>query len=260
MLENGRTSRLPNFRHLDLSQRHEVLKSLVDLDREERWILKKEHLDLSLAETMIENVLGVFGIPLGLAVNFRINEKDYLIPMAVEETSVVAAASHAAKLVRENGELTAEADESLMISQIQVTSVPDMAAAERAVVEARKELLETAASVDPVLVESGGGPRDVEVRSVETREGPVLVVHLVVDTKDAMGANAVNGMAETLAPRIETLTGGEVLCRILSNLADRRLARARAVVRIEGLAKGKFSGAEVARRINLASALAEADP
>jgi hydroxymethylglutaryl-CoA reductase len=260
MLENGRTSRLPNFKNLDLSQRHEVLKALVHLNREERWILKREHLDVSLAETMIENVLGVFGVPLGLAVNFRINAKDYLIPLAVEEASVVAAASNAAKLVREHGELTAEAGESIMISQIQLTGVEDLEEASRRILEAREELIDIASAVDPVLAEKGGGPRDVEVRSVETREGPFLVVHLLVDTLDAMGANAVNSMAEALAPKLENLSGGQVLCRILSNLADRRLASARATVKVAGLGKGDRQGEEVARRISQASALAEADP
>jgi hydroxymethylglutaryl-CoA reductase len=260
MLENGKTSRLPNFFRLDLTQRHEVLKALVDLNREERWILKKEHLELSLAETMIENVLGVFGLPLGLAVNFRINEHDYLIPMAVEETSVVAAASHAAKIVRENGSLTSHADDPLMASQIQVTGLSDLESAGKAVTEAREDLLAMAADVDPVLVANGGGPREIEIRTVETTEGPFLLIHLLVNTLDAMGANAVNSMAETLAPRIESLTGGKVLCRILTNLADRRLAHAKAEIRIAGLQKGSISGEEVARRIRLAAALAEADP
>ncbi len=262
MLQNGKTSRLPNFFRLEPGERIEVVRNLADLTREEGWILKKEHLHLETAESMIENVLGVFGLPLGLAVNFRINERDYLVPMAVEESSVVAASSNASKLVREYGTLEARADDPLMIGQIQVAGLEasDLDGAASRVEEASRELLETAAKQDPVLVERGGGPRAVEVRRVETREGPFLVIHLLVDTRDAMGANAVNSMAEALAPAIEALTGGTVLCRILSNLADRRLVHATASVRREGLARGDFDGAEVARRISQASALAEADP
>jgi len=260
MLENGKTSRLPNFRNLDLAQRHDVLKALVDLSREERWILKKEHLDLETAETMIENVLGVFGVPMGLAVNFRINDRDVLVPMAIEETSVVAAASHAAKIVREHGSLTAEADPSIMASQIQVVEIADFEEAASRLREAEPELLKAASEADPVLVEHGGGPRRVEVRTVESREGPFLVVHLVADTLDAMGANALNSMAETIAPHIENLTGGKVLCRILTNLADQRLARARAEIAVRGFDKDDLAGADVAKRISQASALAEADP
>jgi hydroxymethylglutaryl-CoA reductase len=260
MIENGRTSRLPNFFRLDLTERHEVLKAVVNLTREEGWILKKEHLDLETAETMIENVLGIYGLPLGLAVNFLVNEREVLVPMVVEETSVVAAASHAAKIVREGGRLTAEADPSIMIGQVQVAGVADLEGARSAVARARDEILALAAEVDPVLVQRGGGPREVETRTVESREGAFLLVHLLVDARDAMGANAVNGMVEAVAPRLEALTGGKVLCRILSNLADRRLARARAEVAFAPLARGEIPGAEVARRIASASAWAEADP
>jgi hydroxymethylglutaryl-CoA reductase len=259
-MQDGKTSRLPNFHKLDLAQRHEVLKTIADLTREERWMLKSEALDLATAEGMVENVLGVFGIPLGLAVNFRVNDRDYLVPMAVEETSVVAAASHAAKIVREGGRLTAEAPEGLMIGQVSLTGVADPEAAGAKVLAAREELLAQAVAVDPALVRVGGGPRAVEIRTVDTREGRMLVVHLLVDVRDAMGANAVNSMVEALAPRIEALAGGRVLCRILSNLADRRLARARADVAVEALRKDDLPGEEVARRIGQASAWAEADP
>ncbi len=217
-------------------------------------MLESGGLTLDLADRMIENVVGVFGVPLGIAVNFQVNEHDYLVPMAIEEPSVVAAASHAAKLVRDAGGFAASADTPIMIGQVQVVGLRDLDAAREKVLAAREEILALANSVS-TLVEFGGGVREFEVRLFrETRAGPMLVVHLLVDVRDAMGANSVNTSCEAVAPLLEQLTGGRVVLRIISNLADRRLARARCRVKQEAL------GADIVRNIVEAQALAEVDP
>jgi len=232
------------------------------LTDEEAAILQgSEGLDVSQADRMSENVVGTFGLPLGIAVNFRVNRRDYLVPMAIEEPSVVAAASHAAKLVRAAGGFVAEASSSLMIGQIQVLGLDDLPASRARLLAGRERLLAVANEQDPVLVGLGGGARDLEARIVpETPAGPMLVVHLIYDCRDAMGANAVNTAVEALAPLVEEITGGQALLRILSNLADRRLARARAVMPSEVLALDGFEGQEVAKRIVDAYALAAVDP
>jgi len=210
---------------------------------------------------MSENVIGTFGLPLGIAVNFLINGGDYLVPMAIEEPSVVAAASHAAKLVREGGGFVAEGSASLMIGQIQVLELDDPQGARIKLLAERERLLSVANEQDPVMVGLGGGARDLGVRIIpETPVGPALVLHLIYDCRDAMGANAVNTAVEALAPFVEEITGGQVRLRILSNLADRRLARARAVVPLEALVMDGFEGHEVAQRIVEACALAAVDP
>jgi hydroxymethylglutaryl-CoA reductase len=260
MTENRRTSRLPNFFKLDLADRHEVVADTVGLTAEERWMLKKETLSVKQAEVMVENLIGVFGMPLGLAVNFRLNNRDYLIPMAVEETSVVAAASNAAKMIRLDGELTAKAGPPEMMAQICLMDVPDLEQA-RSKLEAEKaSLLETASKKDPTLRSKGGGVRDLFFRVVDTPKGSLGVVHLVVDVRDAMGANVVNTMAEAIAPVIATIAGGKVLCKIVTNLADRRLVKAQARVAPGSLATVEMDGPEVAGRIEWASRFAEADP
>ena len=218
-------------------------------------------LDVTQADRMSENVVGTYGLPLGIAVNFLVNDRDYLVPMVVEEPSVVAAASHAAKLVREGGGFVAEAPEAMMIGQIQVLGLENPQESRLRLMEERESLLAVANEQDPVLVGLGGGARDVEVRAFpDTLAGPMLVVHLIYDCRDAMGANAINTAVEALAPLVEQLTGGEVLLRILSNLADRRLARARAVVPSSALATEGLEGQQVAERIVQAFALAEVDP
>lgn len=209
---------------------------------------------MDLANRLIENVVGVQSIPLGIAANFQINGQDYLIPMAIEEPSVVAAASHAAKLVRDAGGFTASADTPIMIGQVQVVGVQDTSQAQERVYAARDDIIKLANSVS-ALVEFGGGVRDLEVRVFpETRVGPMLVLHLLVDVRDAMGANSVNTSCEAVAPLLERITGGRVVLRILSNLADRRLARSRCRV------KRKALGDDIVRNIVEAQALAEVDP
>ncbi|MGB3904104.1 MAG: hydroxymethylglutaryl-CoA reductase, degradative [Anaerolineae bacterium] len=255
-------SRIPEFYKLSPSQRLRQAQVATGLTDEEAAILQgSEGLDVSQADRMSENVVGTFGLPLGIAVNFRVNRRDYLVPMAIEEPSVVAAASHAAKLVRAAGGFVAEASSSLMIGQIQVLGLDDLPASRARLLAERERLLAVANEQDRVLVGLGGGARDLEVRIVpETPAGPMLVVHLIYDCRDAMGANAVNTAVEALAPLVEEITGGQALLRILSNLADRRLARARAVVPSEVLALDGFLGQEVAKRIVDAYALAAVDP
>jgi hydroxymethylglutaryl-CoA reductase len=210
---------------------------------------------------MSENVIGTFGLPLGIAVNFLVNGRDHLVPMAIEEPSVVAAASYAAKLVREGGGFVAEAPSSLMIGQIQVLGLDDPQDARLKLLAERERLLAIADEQDPVIVGLGGGARDVETRIIrETLAGPMLVLHLIYDCRDAMGANAINTAVEALAPEVERITGGQVRLRILSNLADRRLAHAKAIVPAGALAMDGVDGHEVAQRIVEAYALAAVDP
>jgi hydroxymethylglutaryl-CoA reductase len=212
-------------------------------------------LSLEQADHLIENVIGIFGIPVGVATNFTINGRDHLVPMATEEPSVVAAASNAARMTRDHGGFHTSTTGDVMIAQIQVVDVVDPQAGRLRLLEAAPELLELAAAQDPVLVSLGGGPIDLKVRTLPTRTGVHLVAHLHVDVRDAMGANAVNTMAEALAPRVAELAGGRSLLRILSNKADQRLTRVRAVFDAELL-----GGAQVVTDIVHASAFAEADP
>ncbi len=213
------------------------------------------------ADHMIENAVGVYALPLGIAQNFMVNGRDVLAPMAIEEPSVVAGASFMARLARSGGGFTAEADPPEMIGQMQVLDVADLEKARAMLLERKGELLAQAAGIDPLLTRLGGGPRDLEVRLFEgTPVGPFLVVHLIYDVRDAMGANAVNTAVERLAPRVEAITGGRVHLRILSNLADRRLARARCTVRLEALAFGPYTAEEVRDGIIAAWAFAAVDP
>ncbi|MCD6348580.1 MAG: hydroxymethylglutaryl-CoA reductase, degradative [Candidatus Korarchaeota archaeon] len=249
------SSRIPGFYKLSIDERLQKIKEFAGLTDEEIEIIKHGKLPLEVADHMIENVIGLWPLPLGIATNFLINGKDYLVPMSIEEPSVVAAASNAAKMARESGGFQAEATDSIMISQIQVVKVPEIEEARKAILAEKEKLLEHANEMDPLLVKLGGGARDLEVRVVETDVEPMLVVHLYVDTLDAMGANTVNTMAEGLAPTIERLTGGKVYLRILSNLADRRLARAKAK-----FAKSVIGGEEVVEGIMWAYRFAKYDP
>lgn len=255
----ARSSRIPGFYNLSVEERQTWLATEAGM-RTQTNVFDTGGLDLQRADKMIENVIGLFHLPLGLALNFTINGRDYLVPMAIEEPSVVAGASFAARLAREGGGFTASTDEPLMIAQVQVVDVPDMAAATAKLNERKADVLALANQQDAILVKLGGGAREMEVRQLETRLGPMLIVHYIVDVRDAMGANAVNTMAEKTAPLIEELTGGRVYLRILSNLADRRLSRASCRVPKDSLATEGYSGEEVVRGIALASAFAEADP
>jgi hydroxymethylglutaryl-CoA reductase len=213
------------------------------------------------ADHMIENVIGLYSLPLGIALNFQVNGRDVLVPMTLEEPSVVAGASFMAKLARAGGGFTATTTDPLMIGQMQVIHVTNLEEAKLRLYEHKAELLVEADSIDPVLKKFGGGARDLEVRIFESSPiGGFLVVHLIYDVRDAMGANAVNTACERLAPRVEAITGGKVHLRILSNLADRRIARARCTVPLNELAFDDFSGEEVRDGIIAAYAFAAADP
>ena len=254
------SSRLSGFYKLSVEERAQQVAQWADLDAQEAALLQ-QGLSLAQADKMIENVSVLYALPLGIATNFLINGRDRLIPMVIEEPSVVAGASFAARLAREGGGFQADSDESLMIGQIQVLGVRDLAAAGAAVLAEKARLLELVNGIDPVIVSLHGGARDLEVRALpESPAGPLLVVHLIYDCRDAMGANMVNTACEALAPHIEAITGGRVNLRILSNLADRRLARARCVVPAAALATDAWDGPTVVERIVEAYALAAVDP
>ena len=259
-MDNDKNSRLVGFYKQSLDERVEQIARWATLTSEETVALRSA-MAADRADQMIENVVGLHALPLGIAVNFRVNDRDRLVPMAIEEPSVVAGASFAAKLARARGGFRATTTASEMIGQIQVLDVPDIGSARSGLLAAREELLQLANGSDPVIAKLGGGARDLEVRVFEnTPAGPMLVVHIVLDCLDAMGANAVNTACEVLAPRVEEITGGRVLLRILSNLADRRLARVECTVPVDELAFRDFSGEQVAQGIVEAWAFAAADP
>jgi len=257
---NGKSSRFPGFYKHDLSIRLDLLEQWYPLTTKEKWLLKRETLTPELADVMVENAIGVFGLPLGVAVNIKLNNKDYVIPMAIEESSVVAALSNSARLIRDHGTLTAEATDPVMISQIQLVNVKDPEKAKKKILNKKKDFLKVANEQDPVLVKLGGGAKDLESRIIDTLSGPMIIVHLYVDCRDAMGANAVNTMAETLGPILADLVNGEVICQIVSNLSDRRLVRVKMELGIDCLARAGFTGEQAADRILKAYHFAEADP
>ncbi|MFQ5908857.1 MAG: 3-hydroxy-3-methylglutaryl-CoA reductase, partial [Thermoplasmata archaeon] len=223
-----KSSAISGFYKMSMEDRLALVREYGDLSEEEaRRVNNTGALDPALVDRMIENVVGAMPLPLGVAVNFVINGEEVLVPMAIEEPSVVAAASNAAKMARDAGGFEASTTDPVMIGQVQLVDVPDPSAAKERILEMKDELLEFCNAKDPVLVKFGGGARDVEVRILDSLQGPMVIVHLLVDCRDAMGANAVNTMAEAAAPLLEEATGGRAYLRIISNLADRRLARAR---------------------------------
>ncbi len=251
-----RNSSYSGFFKLPMEKRLSEVAEFASLTEEERGILSSaDSLDADKADHMIENVIGKFALPMGVAINFTINGRDVIIPMVCEEPSVVAACSNAAKMARPSGGFKASSSGNVMIAQIQVMGVPTPSASKSMILEKKGEIIRICNEKDPVLVKMGGGVKDVEVRTIETLEGTMVIVHLLIDTGDAMGANAVNTMAEAVAPYIEEITGGSVELRILSNLADHRLVRARAVWKKEDI-----GGQEVVDKILNAYAFAEADP
>ena len=250
------SSRIPGFYRLSPEERLEKVRELANLSVEEaEAIARHGSLSIAQADRMIENVIGTFELPLGIATNFLIDGRDYLIPMAIEEPSVVAAASNAAKMARAGGGFVTDATPPVMIAQVQLCDVDDPYSARMEILRIREEIIRKANEQDPVLVKLGGGCRDVEVRVVDSRRGPMVVTHLLVDCRDAMGANAVNTMAEAVAPLIERAAGGRVYLRIISNLAVFRLARAKAVFKADAI-----GGEEVVEGVLNAYAFAEADP
>ncbi|PMP73589.1 MAG: hydroxymethylglutaryl-CoA reductase, degradative [Aciduliprofundum sp.] len=221
-------SRIPGFHKLGMDERRRKVAEFSSLTDEDMKNIMAQ-IPMDIADRMIENVIYLMDVPVGIATNFLINGKDYLIPMAIEEPSVVAAASNAARIAREGGGFFAYAGEPIMIGQVQVVKLKDPYASKVKLLENKNELIRIANEQDPVLVSIGGGCRDIEARVIDTSLGAMLIVHLLVDVRDAMGANAVNTMAEAVAPYIEEITGGKVYLRILSNLATYRIAYARAV-------------------------------
>lgn len=258
-MESARTSRLSGFYQKPLDERVELVAAWAGLDAADVAVLQTG-MALAQAEKMIENVVGRYDLPLGIGVNFLVNGRDYLIPMVVEEPSVVAAVSYAARLARRGGGFITGSTPSVMIAQIQLLDVPDFAAATEAILAAKADLL-ARANTSPTIARLGGGPVDIEVRALaETPTVPMLVVHLLFDVCDAMGANAVNTAAEAIAPHLEALSGGRALLRILSNLADRRRAWAEVAIPAEAFASADQPGLEVIQAIAHANAFAVADP
>lgn len=250
------SSRIPGFYKLDPESRFQKLVEFSGLTAEQLRPLQSTDTAMAgIANRMIENMVGVIAIPLGIAANFQVNGIDYLVPMATEEPSVVAAASNAALVAREHGGFHTSGTAPVMIAQVQVLDVADPHGARLRLLEAREELIELANEQDPLLVQLGGGARDIEVRLLASQDFRAVIVHLHVDVRDAMGANAVNTMAEALAPRIAAIARGRSLLRILSNKADLRLVRARAV-----FDAGKLGGADVVDGIVNAYRFAAADP
>ncbi len=223
-----KTSKISGFYKLPVKKRIEIVKNFSDLSEEETKLFSS-YLDIQTADRMIENVLGTYELPLGIAVNFLINGKEYLIPMVTEESSVVAAASNAAKIAYIKGGFKTECSEPLMIGQLQLLKVDDVVDAAQKILKHKKQLLDLANAQDKVLVNFGGGAKDLEVRILDSPIGKMIVVHIIVDVRDAMGANAVNTMCEALAPMLEELTSGKIRLKILSNLADKRIVKAKAV-------------------------------
>jgi len=247
---------VPGFYKLPMEERMNVVKKLTGLSEEEaRSLANTGGLPSDVADRMIENVVGGIAFPMGIAVNFKVNGRDYLVPMALEEPSVVAAASNAAKMARVKGGFSVTNTGPVMIGQIQVVEVKDPQGARTRLLERKAEILKKANDQDPMLVSLGGGAKDLNVKVLATIKGPMVVPELIVNTGDAMGANAVNTMAEAVAPMVEEITGGRVFLRIISNLADRRLVRATAV-----FDRDAIGGEDTVDGIVYAYAFADADP
>jgi len=254
MSPEKKTSVVSGFYKLPIEKRREFVVQFVNLNEDDVKSFSS-CLDLTTADRMIENVLGTFELPLGLAVNFLINTKDYIIPMVTEESSVVAAASNAAKIARVKGGFSTTCTEPLMIGQLQLLHIKDVSTAAQRIMQHKKQLLAVANAQDKILVDFGGGAKDIEVRILESPLGHMIVTHLVVDVRDAMGANAVNTMCEALAPVLEEITGGKVRLKILTNLADKRLVKATAT-----FDKEKMGGDHVVDAFLESYVLASIDP
>jgi len=250
------SSDISGFYKLSLEERQRQLVKLLDLNQEEFELMRTlGYFSPSQIDRLIENVVGSYQLPLGIAFNFKINSKDYIIPMVTEEPSVVAAASKIAKIARENGGFKSDEVKSIMISQIQLTKLEDIDKAKENIAKNKEKILSIANEQDPLLNKLGGGAKDLEVREIETRKGKMLILHLLVDVRDAMGANIVNTMAEAVSPYIENLCNAKIYLRIVSNLATHRIAKSRAV-----FDKNLLGGEEVVEGILNAYEFAVADP
>ncbi len=256
--------RIPEFYKLSVEERVKIVHDRGLLTGTDfRALASGRHtLDLAAADKMIENVVGVMGLPLGLGMNLLVNNKQYIVPMVVEEPSVVAALSAASKLIRKCGGFQAEATDPILIGQIQMVDVPNIESAKQKIKERTQEILNLANSFHPNMVARGGGARDIEmfVHRLPSTGRRTLVIHLLVDTRDAMGANLVNGMCEGVAPLIESIAGGEVFLRILSNLTDRSLVSASCKIKLQELAGRGYTGEQARDGIIVATDFASVDP
>lgn len=253
-------SRLQKFYKLSPAQRREVLAAWAELDASEQATLDGG-LDLAAADKLIENAVGLYALPFAVAPNFLINGREYLLPLVIEEPSVVAAMANAARIVRAGGGFISGSSEAVMIGQIQLLDVPDPDAAVARISAQTSNLLAELDPLFPSIRRLGGGPLDLQARQLhDTPAGPMLIVHLLMDTREAMGANAVNSACERLSPSLEALTGGRALLRILSNLSDQRRAWASCRIPVSVFDSAEFEGAAVAQGIFEANAFAVADP
>jgi hydroxymethylglutaryl-CoA reductase len=238
------------FYKKSISERQDIIKKEFELTKEELDLLKKEGaLSVEKANNMVENVIGTFSLPLGIATNFNINKKDYIVPMSTEEASVVAAASNGAKL--SNG-FTTSVDDQIMVGQAQIVKLKDAKAASEAILKNKKKIMQIAISSDSIMEKLGGGPVDLKVTILKTKRGDMLDVHLLVNVLDAMGANAINTMMEKISSELEELSGGEVVLKIISNLAIYRRAQAKTIWTKKALkesTKGTMDGEEIVERI-----------
>ena len=249
-------SSISGFYKIPIEERQKVIIELFDLNDEEIILLQNYgYFKPSQLDTLIENVIGSYQLPLGIACNFKINNKDYLIPMVIEEPSVVAAASNAARFARKRGGFHSENVKSVMFSQIQITNLKDIKNARQNLIKNKNEIIKIANEQDPILNRLGGGAYDFEIRKLTTKKGTMLILHLLIDVLDAMGANVVNTMAEAVSPYIEELCGGKIYLRIVSNLATHRIAKCKAV-----FDKDLLGGVEVVDGIMNAYEFALADP
>ena len=260
-MDAARKSAIPGFYGMSLAERKAIAESWAGLDEAELTALVDSGLSIAEADLLIENVIGRYSLPFAVATNFRINGRDTLVPMVIEEASVVAGCSYAAKLFRQGGGFSASADDSIMIGQIQLLDLPDMEKAIETIMSRKREILQKANEVGGSIIARGGGALDLEAGPIRnTAVGDMLILHLHYDVCDAMGANAINTAVEQIAPLIESLSGGRVNLRILSNLSDRRLARAAGMIPRDSLATHDASGAEVVKWIIEAATFAEVDP
>ncbi|MHA1193206.1 MAG: hydroxymethylglutaryl-CoA reductase, degradative [Promethearchaeota archaeon] len=250
------SSVISGFYKLSLEERQHQLAKLINLKQEEVRLLQDlGYFSSAQIDTLIENVIGSYQLPLGIALNFKINGKDYILPMVIEEPSVVAAASNSAKMARKQGGFQSEEVKSIMISQIQITQIKDVVAVKDILVSNKEKILKIANEQDPLLNKLGGGALDIEIREIETKKGKMVILHLLVNVLDAMGANVVNTMAEAVSPYIEEITEGKIYLRIVSNLATHRIAKCKAV-----FDKEMLGGEEVVEGILNAYEFALADP
>lgn len=263
-MSNNDKSRIPKFYKYSVENRLDILREKEILSQEDYIALREQMHLLSQddADKMIENVIGVFGLPMGLGLNFLINEKPYIVPMVVEEPSILAAVSSAAKVVRNAGGFEVESDDPILIGQIQLVDVRHPMKVRHTILQEKQEILNLANSLHPNMVKRGGGAIDLEVmiHQQDRHPGSMVVVHLLVDTRDAMGANLVNSMCEGVAPLIEKMSGSKVYLRILSNLTDRAMVRAKCVIPTKYLDFNDSSGKEVRDGIIRAAEFAAIDP